>query len=92
MKGLSTNLVFSTLIGWIFGIIFVVIGVLNMVLIHPVPGIFYLLLSLLYFPQVNTYFNNRFGFSIPRVVKIIVGFVILWGTLAVGDLAEMLGL
>jgi len=60
--------------------------------VHPVPGIFYLLLSLVYFPPINTLLKKRFGFAIPTVVKIIFGLVILWATLAVGDLAEVLGL
>ncbi|MFH1412436.1 MAG: hypothetical protein ABIG10_00185 [bacterium] len=79
----------NNIISWIFGIVFFVIGVLNMFLVHPVPGGFYLLLSLVYFPPVSAIFKKRLGFSIPYIVKIILGFVILWGTLAVGELMEM---
>jgi hypothetical protein len=82
----------SNIISWIFGVAFFVIGVLNAFLVHPVPGVFYLLLSFVYFPPANVLFKKRFGFSIPLVVKIILGLVVLWGTLAVGDLAEMFGL
>lgn len=82
----------SNIISWIFGIVFFVIGVLNIFLVHPVPGVFYLLLSLMYLPQTNTILKKRFGFSIPLVAKIVLGLVILWGTLAVGELAEMFGL
>lgn len=80
------------MLGWLFFIVFFVIGALNAIMVHPVPGIFYLLLSLVYFPSSNTILKKKFGFTIPLAVKIIVGFVILWGTLAVGDLAEMFGL
>ena len=72
--------------------VFVVIGVLNLFLVHPVPGVLYLLLSVAYLPRTDIILKNRFGFSIPLVAKIILGLVILWGTLAVGDLAEMFGL
>ena len=82
----------KNIISWIFGVVFFVIGVLNVFLVHPVPGVFYLLLSFVYFPPANTILKKMFGFSIPLVVKIILGLVILWVTLAVGDLAEMLGL
>jgi hypothetical protein len=82
----------SNLISWIFCIVFIVIGVLNLLLVHPVPGIFYLILSIIYFPFVNVALKKRFGFYIPLVVKVILGIVILWATLAVGDLAEMFGL
>jgi len=89
MKG---NIMTSQILSWLFGIVFFVIGVLNVFLVHPVPGVFYLLLSLVYFPPVNTILKKRVGFSIPPVVNIILGLVILWGTLAVGDLAELFGL
>ena len=80
------------LISWVFCIVFIAIGVLNLFLVHPVPGIFYLLLSLIYFPFVNVALKKKFGFSIPLVVRVILGIVVLWATLAVGDLAEMFGL
>lgn len=80
------------LISWIFVVIFFVLGVLNIVLVHPVPGIFYILLSVFYLPRLNTILKKKFDFSIPFVAKIIFGLIILWGTLAVGDLAEMFGL
>lgn len=80
------------MVNWIFGAIFFVTGILNLWLVHPVPGIFYLLLSLGYLPQTDAFVKRTLGFSIPPAVKIVVGLVILWGTLAVGDLAEILGL
>lgn len=80
------------IISWIFGIAFFIIGVLNVFLVHSVPGVLYILLSLIYFPLANIILKKRLGFSIPLIVKIILGIVILWGTLAVGDLAEMFGL
>lgn len=78
------NLVFSTL--------FITTGVLNMFLVHPVPGLFYIFLSLLYFPITDTVIQKKVGFSIPPTVKIVMGTIVIWGTLAVGDLAEVLGL
>ena len=77
------------LISWIFGVVFFVLGVLNVIFIHIVPGVFYLLLALLYIPSTNAFFKKKLGFSIPIAVKIIFGLVILWATLAVGDLMEM---
>ncbi len=91
-KILQSNVTTSNIISWSFGIVFVVIGVLNMFLVHFVPGAFYILLSIIYIPQTNAFIKKKFGFSIPFAVKIIVGLVILWGTLAVGDLAEIFGL
>lgn len=79
-------------VGWVFFGIFLITGILNAVLVHLVPGAFYLVLSLMYLPATDRMMKNKLGFSIPLAVKIIVGLVVLWGTLAVGDLAEILGL
>lgn len=78
------------IIGLLFGIIVLAIGVLNLFLVHPVPGVFYLLLSLVYFPQANVFLRKKFGFSIPIVVKIILGVVIIMFTLGVSDLGDMI--
>ena len=78
-------------ISWIFAILFFVIGVLNLWLVHHVPGIFYLILSILYSPPTNKLLKKKIGFSISLAIKIVIGLFILWGTLAVGELVEILG-
>jgi hypothetical protein len=77
---------------WAFLAIFIVIGVLNLILVHPVPGVFYIVLCAIYMPQTNLFLRKKLGFAIPLVVKVILGLMVLWATLAVGDLAEMAGL
>ena len=59
------------------------------VLVDPRPGVIYLLLSFVYFPPANAILKKRFGFSIPLVVKIILGIVIIWFTLVVSELGDM---
>jgi len=81
--------IIANIISWLLVAIFFVIGALNAFLIHPVPGIFYILLSVLYLPPINTLIQKKLNFSIPLVIKIIFGLIILWGTLAVGDLMEL---
>ncbi|QHL87631.1 hypothetical protein GU926_09345 [Nibribacter ruber] len=78
------------LLGWAAGLLLMVIGVLNLFLVHPVPGIAYFLLSLLFFPPANALLKRRFDFSIPVVVKIILFVVIMMFTLGVSDLGDML--
>lgn len=80
----------SHLAGWVFGSVVLAIGVSNLILVHPVPGIVFMLLSLVYFPPVNGLLRQRFGFSIPRAFKIILGIVIIWFTLGVSDLGDMI--
>ncbi|WP_162056375.1 hypothetical protein [Pontibacter pamirensis] len=74
----------------IFAAVLFVIGVLNILLIHPVPGIAYFLLSFLYLPPANAILSERLGFSIPLVIKIILGIVIIMFTLGVSDLGDMI--
>lgn len=76
----------------LFATLFMVIGILNLFLVHPVPGLFFLLLSLLYVPVGVKFIKQKFGFTIPFLVKVILGLILIWGTLAVSDLAEILGL
>ena len=87
MQGKITTI---SIIGWIFGIIVFTIGVLNLFLVHAVPGVAYLLLSLVYLPPANAVFRKKFGFSIPLVVKFILGVVIIMFTLGVSDLGDMI--
>ena len=80
----------SSIIGWVFGIIVFAIGVANLFLVHPVPGIVYLFLSLIYFPPANAFLKEKTGFYIPKVVKIILGIIIIQFTLGVSDLGDII--
>jgi hypothetical protein len=87
MKDISSTPHF--IISWIFGTIVFAVGVLNILLVHPVPGLVYLLLSTVYFPITNALIKKHVGFSIPVVVKIILGIIIIMFTLGVSDLGDM---
>ena len=76
--------------GWLFGGIVFIIGMLNLLLIHAVPGNFFLLLSFIYFPPVTVYLRERFACTIPVVVKIILGVAIIWFTVGISDLGELI--
>ncbi len=94
MKKASTSSINELLkiINYTLGILFIILGVLNLFLVHPVPGIFYLIFSLIYFPQINKVIKKKTGYIISNKIKIPLGFLVIWGTLAVGDLAEIYGL
>ena len=87
---MTTNSNLGKGISLTLGVLVFIIGAANMVLVHPVPGIVFLLLSLLYFPPIDTFFMKKFGFRIPLVVKIILGIVIFWFTLGVSDLGDII--
>ena len=82
--------IISNTIYWMFGIIVYVIGVLNLFLVHFVPGIVFLILSFMFFPPVNYELKKKFGFSIPPFIKIALGLIIIWFTLGVSDLGDMI--
>lgn len=77
-------------ISWVFGTAVFAVGVLNMILVHPIPGIVYLLLSFVYFPAANALLRKRFGFPIPLIVKISLGIALILFTLGVSDLGDMM--
>lgn len=76
--------------GWIVGLLVVAVGVLNLILVHLVPSLGYFLLSLVYLPPANAKLKERFGFTIPLVLKIILGVVLFMFTLGVSDLGDMI--
>ncbi|MBT8188874.1 MAG: hypothetical protein KJO29_00480 [Bacteroidia bacterium] len=79
----------SHTINWIIAMLFITIGILNIFLVHPLKGIFYILLSIIYLPPIHESLQSKFGFSINNVLKYALAILILWGTLAVGDLMEL---
>jgi len=86
MKTKETLLIIS---GWIFASLLIITGILNMVLVHPVPGIVYFLLSMVYLPPANSFMRDRFGFTIPLFIKAPLAVIIILFTLGVSDLGEM---
>ena len=86
------NLNALNVISWFFGLLLVTIGVMNIVLVHPIPGVFYFVVSFLFFPPTNVFLKKMFNISIPFGIKLILFILIMWPTLGVGDLAELYGL
>jgi len=76
--------------GWIFGTAVIIVGLLNIALVHVVPGVVYLILSSLYLPPASNFLTKKLGFSIPLVIKVILGVAIFFFTLGVSDLGDMI--
>lgn len=83
---------FGYLLAWAFTLLIFTLGILNLFLVHPVPGFAYMLLSLIFCPPVKSYIAKKTGFVIPLFVQVILGFIIIWFTLGISDLGEMYGL
>lgn len=74
---------FLQIITRIFFLIVLTLGVLNLILIHPVPERIYLLVSLIFLPPLTGYIKERYRISIPPAIKIILGTVVVWFTLGI---------
>lgn len=80
----------SNIFGWLFGTAVLVAGILNMVLVHAVPGIVYLMLSTIYFPPSSAVLTKTIGFSLPVILKVILAIIIFIFTLGVSDLGDLI--
>lgn len=81
------------IIGWLFGIVVLAIGVINIFWGNdPFFGVFIFLLSFVYFPPVNALLKKITGFSIHPIVKILLGIFIFWAALGVGELFDKIDL
>ncbi len=81
------------IISWLFGIGVFGVGLLNMFWGNDTWfGVFILLLSFVFFPPVTALFRRKTGLSIPGILKIVVGILIVWVTLGVGDFFDKLNL
>lgn len=78
------------LAGWAFGLLLAAVGVLNLLLVHPVPAVAYGLVSLPYFPPVADVLKARFGFSLHPLAKLVLAIAVVVFTLGVSDLGDMI--
>lgn len=84
---------FLVLAGWIAGLTFTVIGLINTFWGNDtIFGLFIVALSLIFYPPVTAFVKRLTGFSIPLAVKIILGLFILWAALGVGELFDKTGM
>lgn len=81
----------TAIISWLLGLTIMTLGGLNLILIHPIPGAVFILLSLLFLPPVENLFKKKLGFTVPFPALIFLALLIFWFTLGVSDLGEMYG-
>ena len=86
---MDNTLNLKSVVNGVFILIFFALGILNVMYIHVIPGAIYLLLAIMYLPQVNAFFRRGIGFTIPFVIKVVVFLLIAWATLGVSDLFEL---
>lgn len=86
------NLNALDIVSFVFGLLLLTIGIMNVFMVHPIPGIIYILVSLVFFPPTNNILKKTLNFTIPFKLKLIIFILIMWFTLGVGDLSEIYGL
>ncbi|WP_115463027.1 hypothetical protein [Winogradskyella aurantiaca] len=68
---------------------FLLIGLLNVWYVSVLFGVLYMLFALVYLPGFDTAVSRILHLNVPRGLKYLVALLVLWGTLAVGDLMEL---
>ena len=85
--------IFYSIMGWIFGIIFLTIGLINTFWGNDAGyGAFIILLSFVFYPPLNSILREKLGFSIPLLLKIVIGLFIIWSAIGVGELFDKIDL
>ena len=80
-------------VSWLFGIAVIAVGLINIFWGNDAGfGAFLILLSFVYFTPLNTLLKEKIGFSIPLLVKIILGIFIIIASLGVGELFHKIDL
>ena len=83
----------SNILSWLLGIAVLAAGFINIFWGNDQGfGLFLVLLSLVYFPPVNVILDQKLGFSIPSIIKILLGLFIVWASLGVGELFNKIDL
>lgn len=86
---MNTKSFSGDLLGWLFGIAFSLVGLINVGWGNdPFFGVFVFLLSLIFYPPVNAVVRRIFGFSIHPAIKVVVALFIAWSSLGVGELFD----
>ena len=80
----------GNIISWIFGLIFLAIGIINTFWGNDMGfGIFIILLSMIYFFPIVTMVREITGFKISVIlVKVVLGLLIIWAAMGVGELPD----
>jgi hypothetical protein len=85
---LKSQFSFGNIVSCLFALLVLLVGLINTFWGNdPGFGIFLILLSIVYFPPVNTMTRNITGFSIPVLAKIVLGIFIIWASVGVGELS-----
>ena len=89
---MGTSFSVSNIFSWALMLLFATVGVLNIFKVNAVLGISYLCFSLIYCPPIEDLLRKQTRFNIPYLLKIVLAFIVIWGSQAAGDLAEICGL
>ena len=87
---MRTETTLLKILRWIPWLAVFILGLLYLGLVHPVPGIICLLLSMVFFPPSNDIVYKQLGFKTPLPVKVLLFVILFWFTLGVSELGDMI--
>lgn len=74
-------------VSWIFGIAVFAAGIVNTFWGNdPGLGVGMVILSFVYFPPATAFLKAKTGIGIPAIAKIVLGLILVWISLGVGEL------
>ncbi|MBX0332275.1 hypothetical protein K3G39_03410 [Pontibacter sp. HSC-14F20] len=83
----------GSIFSWLFGFLFLAIGFINTFWGNDAGyGLFIILLSLAYFPPMAAVLRESTAYTIPLVVRIFIGIIIIWSALGVAELFDKIDL
>ena len=88
-RTINNPLSIGNLVSWVFGILFLFIGLVNLFWGNdPGYGAFIILLSFVFFPPVMALVKEWTGISLHWIIKLFIGLFIIWSALGVGELFD----
>ncbi len=88
---MERSITIGTAANYIFAVVLLCIGIGNLIYVHPVPGIAFVLFAFVYVPPVSPWLESRLGSVGASILKFIFGFILIWFTIGISDLGEIVG-
>ncbi len=77
-------------VSWVFALLLILAGIMNMIYVHMGLGLIYLFISLLYTPTVYQNYLPKVHPALHWSFKLILAVVLVMFTLGVSDLGDMI--
>ncbi len=74
-------------LNWTFALLFSAVGMVNILVGNDLEyGVFIVLVSLFFYPPIHIAIEKKTGWTIPKVLLVLLALFIIWSSLGVGEL------